>query len=61
MNAEAVLKKTEALRVSSRFLINVKEKAIEALLLFAALTSVAITVGIVGILVYESFGFFRHN
>jgi len=60
MNAEAVLKKTEALRVSSRFLINVKEKAIEALLLFAALTSVAITVGIVGILVYESFGFFRH-
>jgi len=60
MNAEAVLKKTDALRVSSRFLINVKEKAIEALLLFAALTSVAITVGIVGILVYESFGFFRH-
>jgi len=60
MNAEAVLKKTDALRVSSRFLINVKEKAIEALLLFSALTSVAITVGIVGILVYESFGFFRH-
>jgi len=37
----------------------VKEKAIESLLLFAALTSVAITVGIVGILVYESIGFFR--
>jgi phosphate transport system permease protein len=28
--------------------------------LFAALTSVAITVGIVGVLVYESVGFFRH-
>src|SRR5215467_9385998 len=60
MNAEAVLKKGEALRVSSRFLINTKEKVIESLLLLAALTSVAITVGIVGILVYESFGFFRH-
>jgi phosphate transport system permease protein len=60
MNAEAVLKKAEVLRVSSRFLINVKEKTIEALLLLAALTSVAITVGIVGILVYESVGFFRH-
>ena len=35
-----------------------KEKAIESLLLFAALTSVAITVGIVGILVYESTSFF---
>jgi len=36
----------------------VKEKTIESLLLFAALTSVAITVGIVGILVYESTSFF---
>lgn len=60
MNAEAVLKKAEALRLSSRFLTHVKEKAIESLLLFAALTSVAITVGIVGVLVYESIGFFRH-
>lgn len=60
MNAEAVLKKAEALRLSSRYLSNVKEKAIESLLLFAALTSVAITIGIVGVLVYESIGFFRH-
>ncbi|HSF65995.1 MAG TPA: phosphate ABC transporter permease subunit PstC [Nitrospiraceae bacterium] len=60
MNAEAVLKKAEALRLSSRYLHNVKEKAIESLLLFAALTSVAITIGIVGVLVYESIGFFRH-
>jgi phosphate transport system permease protein len=54
------LKKAEALRLSSRYLSNVKEKAIESLLLFAALTSVAITIGIVGVLVYESVGFFRH-
>ena len=60
MNAEAVLKKAEALRLSSRYLSNVKEKAIESLLLFAALTSVAITIGIIGVLVYESVGFFRH-
>jgi phosphate transport system permease protein len=40
-------------------LIHVKERAIESLLLFAALSSVAITVGIVGVLVYESVGFFR--
>ena len=60
MNAEAVLKKTEAWRLSSRLFTQIKEKAIESLLLFAALTSVAITVGIVGVLVYESVGFFRH-
>lgn len=59
MNAEAVLKKTEALRLSSRLLPYGKEKAVEALLLFSALTSVAITVGVVGVLVYESIGFFR--
>ncbi len=59
MNAEGVLKKAEALRLSSRLLIQIKERAIESLLLFAALSSVAITVGIVGVLVYESIGFFR--
>jgi len=59
MNAEAVLKKAEAWRLSSRLITQVKEKTIESLLLFAALTSVAITVGIVGILLYESIGFFR--
>jgi phosphate transport system permease protein len=60
MNAEAVLKKAESWRVSSRLLTQVKERAIESLLLFAALTSVAITIGIVGVLVYESIGFFRY-
>src|SRR5688572_30400759 len=38
----------------------VREWIIEALLLLAALSSVLITLGIVGILVYESFAFFRH-
>src|SRR5215212_4190024 len=38
----------------------VKEKAIEAILALAALSSVLITVGIVAILVYESVAFFRH-
>jgi len=60
MNAEAVLKKTVTWRWSSRLLMQMKEKTIESLLLFAALTSVAITIGIVGVLVYESIGFFRH-
>ena len=54
MNAEAVLRKAEAWRLSSRLVMQAKEKAIEALLLLAALTSVAITIGIVGVLVYES-------
>jgi phosphate transport system permease protein len=38
----------------------IKERSIEALLFLAALSSVAITLGIVGILVYESWNFFRH-
>lgn len=36
------------------------ERGIEGLLLLAALASVAITLGIVGTLVYESWRFFRH-
>jgi phosphate transport system permease protein len=58
MNAEGVLKKAEGWRVSSRVLTQVQERVIESFLLFAALTSVAITLGIVGILVYESASFF---
>lgn len=38
---------------------HLKEKGIEFLLLLAALTSVAITIGIVGVLAYESILFFR--
>ena len=59
MNAEGVLKKAEAWGLSSRLLMQVKEKAIESPLLFAALTYVEVTVGIVGILVYESTRFFQ--
>jgi phosphate transport system permease protein len=60
MNAEAVLKKAEGWRLSPRWVTQAKEKVVESLLLFAALISVAITVGIVGVLLYESIGFFRH-
>ncbi|MGH7232330.1 MAG: phosphate ABC transporter permease subunit PstC, partial [Nitrospiraceae bacterium] len=38
----------------------IREKAIEFLLFLAAFASVAITVGIVGVLVYESAAFFQH-
>jgi len=36
-----------------------KERLVESLLLLAALVSVSITVGIVGVLLFESFSFFR--
>lgn len=36
-----------------------RERLIESLLLLAALVSVAVTVGIVGVLIYESLSFFR--
>ncbi|MGH9906066.1 MAG: phosphate ABC transporter permease subunit PstC [Pyrinomonadaceae bacterium] len=41
-------------------LFNLKERIIESLLLLAAFSSVAITVGIVGTLIYESSTFFAH-
>jgi phosphate transport system permease protein len=59
MYAEALLKKADAWRLSAHRVSQIKEKAIESLLLFAALTSMAVTVGIVGILVYESTSFFQ--
>jgi len=43
-----------------RPLRRLRERAIEFLLLLAALSSVAITVGIVAVLVYDSWTFFRH-
>jgi len=43
-----------------RRLSHLKERVIESLLLLAAFSSVAITLGIVGILVYESSTFFAH-
>lgn len=39
---------------------HVRERGIEILLFLAALSSVAITLGIVGVLVYESLAFFEH-
>ena len=39
---------------------NLKERAIELALMLAALSAVATTFAIVGILLYESFGFFQH-
>lgn len=51
-------KKTVVTGVSTRLAPRLKEKAIESLLQLAALTSVAITLGIVGVLSYESFLFF---
>ena len=45
---------------AARRLSRVKERVIESLLLLAAFSSVAITLGIVGILVYESSSFFAH-
>ena len=44
----------------SRSLQRARERVIEILLLLAALSSVAITVGIVGVLIFESLHFFRH-
>src|SRR5687767_4015337 len=44
----------------ARRLSRVKERIIESILLLAALSSVAITLGIVGILIYESSSFFAH-
>ena len=45
---------------AARRLSRIKERIIEALLLLAAFSSVAITVGIVGTLAYESSTFFAH-
>jgi phosphate transport system permease protein len=40
---------------------NLREKAIEFILLLAALSSVATTIAIIGILIYECIGFFSHE
>ncbi len=54
-----VEKKTVVRSLSPRLVPRLKEKAIELLLQLAAFTSVAITLGIVGVLAYESFHFFQ--
>lgn len=55
-----MVKKVAQSSVSQPMWPHLKEKGIEFLLLLAALTSVAITIGIVGVLAYESILFFRH-
>ena len=47
-------------RLARRKMRNVKERIIEFTLFLAALVSVATTIGIVGVLLYESFEFFKH-
>ncbi|MFN7086522.1 MAG: phosphate ABC transporter permease subunit PstC [Burkholderiales bacterium] len=47
-------------RLARRKLRNVKERIIELTLFLAASVSVVTTLGIVGILLYESFEFFKH-
>ena len=44
----------------ARLLRQVRERAVELVLFLAALSSVAVTAGIVGVLAYESYGFFKH-
>jgi phosphate transport system permease protein len=51
---------TDETPAAARRLSRIKERIIESLLLLAAFSSVAITLGIVGILVYESSSFFAH-
>jgi len=64
MDADAVksdvFKKSTVCSVIPWHWSRLKERGIELLLFLTALTSVAITVGIVGVLVYESVAFFRH-
>ncbi len=47
-------------RLERKFFRHAKERFIESLLMLAGLSAVATTVAIVGILVYESAGFFEH-
>jgi len=55
----AVFKQSVLLRMKPGLMARLREKGIELLLLVTALTSVAITMGIVGVLAYESIAFFR--
>ncbi len=57
---EAVRRPPGPIPSAARRLSNLKERIIESLLLLAAFSSVAITLGIVGTLVYESATFFAH-
>ena len=45
---------------AQRRVMRMNEKLVEFLLFLCAASSVLITAAIVGVLVYESYGFFRH-
>ena len=47
-------------RLAKNVARNIKERVIELALMLAALSAVATTFAIIGILLYESFGFFQH-
>ena len=47
-------------RLAKNVARNIKERVIEFALMLAALSAVATTFAIIGILLYESFGFFQH-
>jgi phosphate transport system permease protein len=55
-----ILRSRVQIATASRSLQRARERAIEILLLLAALSSVAITAGIVGVLIFESLQFFKH-
>jgi phosphate transport system permease protein len=55
-----ILRRRIQTATASRSLQRARERVIEILLLLAALSSVAITVGIVGVLLFESLQFFKH-
>ncbi len=54
----AKAEKTQVLTLAPTAMPKLREKGVEAALFLTAATSVAITLGIVGVLVYESVGFF---
>ena len=64
MNSATTMPTSNVLAVSPRLAKNVarniKERVIEFALMLAALSAVATTFTIIGILLYESFGFFQH-
>jgi phosphate transport system permease protein len=63
-NPEVTYSSVKDLAVTSDFarltVKRIRERVIEFLLFLAALSSIAITVGIVGVLLYESQQFFEH-
>ncbi len=59
LSKSVVFNKAQEVRLPLVRFRGIKEKGIELLLLLAALTSVVIRIGIVGVLAYESIAFFR--